>query len=253
MDLEKMAINIAKECRFRFIPNLLPFGDKGALFFCPMLNDSLRAIAQGQISSWTNTLFLHKYYRLVNAINTDFSRFRGWISIRGLPFDLWTDENFGTTAKLFGRLIEVDEKTQNHDNLSQAKIRVHCNGAFSFPQIKFTISVSHCNLPNLFRWGAPDSFNSPPNIRKSVATTIHIIQRQTAPHWQILAQPSNSFPNQNEFSERVVNNSNRRLRTDSDRNPYKSHYRITKKGRRAPSPNNQRSNRAKHSTDTQRP
>lgn len=59
-DFEKTAIAIAKECHFHFIPTLLPFGDKRALFFCPSLNDAITASSKGPISSSTNTVYLHK-------------------------------------------------------------------------------------------------------------------------------------------------------------------------------------------------
>lgn len=72
---------------------------------------------------------------MVNTIDTNFSQFRGWISIKGLPFVLCTVETFKSIANQFGHLIEIDLHTLNHRNLFKAKIRVECNGASSIPQI----------------------------------------------------------------------------------------------------------------------
>lgn len=66
---------IAKECHLRFIPTLLPFGDKRALLFYPSLTDTIRVASRGHVSSAANSIFLHRYHRVVNTIDTKFSQF----------------------------------------------------------------------------------------------------------------------------------------------------------------------------------
>lgn len=130
-DLEKSAI--AKECQLHFIPTLLPFSNKKAVFFCLTLNETIRVASKGHISWAANSIYLHRYHRMVNAIDSNFSQFRGWISIKGLLFYFWTVETFKSIANQVGPVIEIDEHALNHRNLFEAKIRVEYEGASSIP------------------------------------------------------------------------------------------------------------------------
>lgn len=67
----------------------------------------------GSIKVACSTVFLNKYYRLVNVIDSKKSQFRGWIQIRGLPFDSWNTETFESIANRWGGLLEVDKNTES--------------------------------------------------------------------------------------------------------------------------------------------
>lgn len=68
--MEKMAITIAKECNFRFIRQLLPFGESQALLFCPSPTEASLAVNKDFIPVAANTICLNRYHQLVNTIDT---------------------------------------------------------------------------------------------------------------------------------------------------------------------------------------
>lgn len=163
----KIAIAIAKEC-FVLSPHhshwwymssfLLPFAkwcNPSCLKGCNLL-DSKHSLSRQ--TSQADECNRHKF----------FSRFRGWTSIRGLPFDSWTAETFETIAKQRGRLIEIDEQTLNHKCLFEAKIRMECKGNSSIPH--------NISFPVDNNW----------------------ISRQLSPIFSFEANPLHSNPNQKE-------------------------------------------------------
>lgn len=106
-----------------------------ALFFCSSVEESLQAVKRRRIKTPTTTVYLSRCHRFVNVIDTNISRFRGWISVRGLPFDSWCMKTFETIANQYGGLLEVVRKTLTFLSLSQAVIRVKASGASTIPQI----------------------------------------------------------------------------------------------------------------------
>lgn len=181
-----------KRMPIQFHTHLLPFDEERALFFCSTLKVSLRAIEKGQISSPANTVFRHKYHTLVNAIDTEFLRFRGWISIKRPAFwsmDRW---NLWDNCKTISTINSGRWNNSNHDNLSEAKFGVHCKFAMRHPPFhrsyyfRSTTVVSHCNSAQSIQSKTTKSLRFTINKQKSIAATIHITQRQMVPLWQIL-------------------------------------------------------------------
>lgn len=93
MDLEAtaiaIAIAIAKTCNVNFIPSLIPFSKGRALFFCNSIVEATSATKKGTIKLPLTTVYPNNYHRLINVIETNISRFRGWIAIKALPLDSW--------------------------------------------------------------------------------------------------------------------------------------------------------------------
>lgn len=76
-DIEATAIAIAKICNFNFIPSLIPFSDDRAIFFCNSADEVTLAANKGIIKISSTTVLLNKYQKMVNAIDTNYSKFRG--------------------------------------------------------------------------------------------------------------------------------------------------------------------------------
>lgn len=107
-----------KGMQFQFHPSLLSFGECRVLFFCFSVEESLQAVKHGRIKTPTTTAYLNRCHRFVNVIDTNISRFRGWISVKGLPVDSWCMKTFETIANQYGGVLEVDRKTLTFSSLS---------------------------------------------------------------------------------------------------------------------------------------
>lgn len=84
-NLKNMAISIARDCNFRYIPNLLRFRECLSSFLLFFIKGSSSCCQHTPISIAGNTIYLNIYHRLLNSIDTTLSQFLGWISIRS-PF-----------------------------------------------------------------------------------------------------------------------------------------------------------------------
>lgn len=133
-DIEATAIAIAKICNFNFIPSLIPFSDDRATFFCNSTDEVTLVANKGIIKTPSTTVLLNKYHKMLNAIDTNYSRFRGWIAIKGLPFLLWNSHSFENIASQCGELLEIHTRTANFSILTEAKIKVKATGTSSIPE-----------------------------------------------------------------------------------------------------------------------
>lgn len=117
-----MASDIAKASQLAFDPNLLPFGAGRALFFCTSFAEVNRIIAKVTILTRGIIVSLNKWYELLNTVDPSRAKFDGWITVQGLPFNLWTEEAFDHIASMCGGLAEIHKRTQEFSILSEARI-----------------------------------------------------------------------------------------------------------------------------------
>lgn len=80
-------------------------------------------------------MYLNKYHRSVNTIVTEIFQFRGWISIKGLPFDSRCTNTFEIIDNQCGGLMRIDRKTSKFHFLIEASVRVKAKGIVAIPQI----------------------------------------------------------------------------------------------------------------------
>lgn len=52
------------------------------------------------------------------------SRFEGWISLMGLPFNMWNKRFFDRIGNMFDGMIDIDQQTKVLSPLNAAKIKV---------------------------------------------------------------------------------------------------------------------------------
>lgn len=134
-NLQEIAIAISKHCDLNYLLFLNRFGDDRALFFCKNMEESLKITLVASLRMGTSSIFLNKYSRTVNTIDSKVSAFRGWILIKGLPFDCWKTHIFESIAQDFGGLMEVDRNTENLSVLLAAKIRIKSTDISTIPHI----------------------------------------------------------------------------------------------------------------------
>lgn len=119
------------------------------LFFCNSITETLTAIKKDPSNAFL-TVYLNKFHRLVNAIDTNISQYRGWISINGLPFDSWCKNSFEALANLCGGLFELDWKNSSFSCLTEAFIRVKANVASILHIIHLKYGHLHSHPTNPF-------------------------------------------------------------------------------------------------------
>ncbi|MED6124773.1 hypothetical protein PIB30_062099 [Stylosanthes scabra] len=51
---------------------------------------------------------------------------RVWIEITGLPIGLWCEENFNNIVKLWGKIVRIDDKTEESKSYSTARMMLDC-------------------------------------------------------------------------------------------------------------------------------
>lgn len=110
------------------------------------MTQSITATPVGSIKVGQSTVFLKKYYWLANAIDSKKTQFRGWIHIRGLPFNSWNTKIFESIANLWGGLLEVDRNTESLSILTEATIKVNSNDLFTIPH-SINITLNSINIP----------------------------------------------------------------------------------------------------------
>lgn len=75
------------------------------------------------------------------------SNFEGWINIRRLPFNKWTNETFHSTGSMCGGTVQIDPHTKDLSNLFEARIRVKpqssWNSASGLSKLKINGSLSN--------------------------------------------------------------------------------------------------------------
>lgn len=70
LNLEAITMAIAKECKFNYLPSLTLFEEARALFFCKNMAHSLIASIIASLRMSISTIFLNKYSRMVNVIDS---------------------------------------------------------------------------------------------------------------------------------------------------------------------------------------
>lgn len=76
-NLRAIARTIARQCDFNYLPSLTIFSEGRALFFCKSMKESLKALLVTYLRMGTSSIFLNKYSRIVDVIDSNLSAFRG--------------------------------------------------------------------------------------------------------------------------------------------------------------------------------
>lgn len=82
-----MAITIAEVTGLRSIPRLIPFREERSLSFCSFPSKASKVVNIASIVTEGTNVFLNNWNPIVNTIDTQRSRFEGWINIRGIPLE----------------------------------------------------------------------------------------------------------------------------------------------------------------------
>lgn len=126
---------ICKVMQLQLYPHVAPFIEGRALFVCNFTIETLTAIKIWVIKMPITIMYLNKYHRSVNTIVTEIFQFRGWISIKGLPFDSRCTNTFEIIDNQCGGLMRIDRKTSKFHFLIEASVRVKAKGIVAIPQI----------------------------------------------------------------------------------------------------------------------
>lgn len=94
-----MAITNAKVIDLRSIPRLIPFTEERSLSFCSFPSKASKVVNIASIVTEGTKVFLNNWNPMVNTVDTQRSRFEGWISIRGIPFEDGTKKTLNRKFK----------------------------------------------------------------------------------------------------------------------------------------------------------
>lgn len=109
-DLESTAKSIAEATGLRFTSKLI-FAEERALFFWSFPMEASKVVTKKTITLEGKSVYLNKWNTSVNIIDLHKSRFEGWISIKGLPFDNGTEMTLTRLEVCAEALLEVDRQT----------------------------------------------------------------------------------------------------------------------------------------------
>lgn len=123
-----MASDIVFSTRLPFTPEMYPFGQGRALFFCSSIDEAFTTASFRSIKTQGTVVYLSRWGELVNTIDPMTSRFEGWNSDKGLPFNLWNQRCFDRIANMLEGLIDIHQQTRDFSSLTEALIKVKTTG-----------------------------------------------------------------------------------------------------------------------------
>lgn len=110
LDFNTLAANIAGSSGLSFIPQIIPFGKKFCSLSLFLIRTNILLSSFDTIHTQETIVKLSKWNELVNTIDPMTSRFEGWISVTGLPFNMWNKSFFDRIDNMFGGLINQHTK-----------------------------------------------------------------------------------------------------------------------------------------------
>lgn len=93
-------------------------------FCCPTEEVVNRVVESNSLDKNEETVRFHTWYHLVNTFDTEILSFSGWITIKGLPFDMWNEETFKHIGQKSGVLQEINQNPKNFSTY-QKKSKLH--------------------------------------------------------------------------------------------------------------------------------
>lgn len=143
---------IGRELNLGFNPTLLSFGEGRVCFFCPS-EEAIQVVERNLAIVEGEKVFPNSWTCFVKTINMEVVTFRGWISIKGLPFYRWNGGTFNYVGQQRGGLREIDYNSKNFLKLSEARIQVNAKSISSIPSIlhpKVEAQWLHAQLSPIF-------------------------------------------------------------------------------------------------------